>query len=60
MQSDLAELYGVQSKVLNQAVKSNKERFSVEFCFLLNNKELSNLMSQFATSSWGGLSFVKL
>jgi len=51
---DLAELYGVEVKVLNQAVKRNKERFPHNFCFLLNNKEMQNLKSQFVTSSWGG------
>jgi hypothetical protein len=51
---DLAELYGVEVKVLNQAVKRNTERFPQKFCFLLNNKEMQNLKSQFVTSSWGG------
>jgi hypothetical protein len=51
---DLAELYGVETKVLNQAVKRNKDRFPEKFCFLLNNREMQNLKSQFVTSSWGG------
>jgi len=51
---DLAELYRVETKVLNQAVKRNKERFPESFCYLLNNNEMQNLKSQFATSSWGG------
>ena len=51
---DLAELYGVETKRLNEAVKRNKERFPESFCFLLNNNEMRNLKSQFATSSWGG------
>jgi len=51
---DLAELYGVETKRLNEAVKRNKERFPQRFCFSLNKKEIQNLRSQFATSSWGG------
>jgi phage regulator Rha-like protein len=51
---DLAELYGVETKVLNQAVKRNKERFPQKFCFSLNKSEIQNLRSQFVTSSWGG------
>jgi hypothetical protein len=51
---DLAELYGVETKVLNQAVKRNKERFPPEFCFSLNNSEIRSLRSQIVTSSWGG------
>lgn len=51
---DLAELYGVEVRYLNRAVKRNIERFPSEFCFLLNNKEMLNLKFQFGTSSWGG------
>ncbi len=51
---DLAELYGVMVKRLNEQVKRNKERFPVEFMFQLTNEEWNNLKSQFATSSWGG------
>jgi len=54
LDSDLAELYGVETKRLNEAVKRNKERFPQKFCFLLNSREMQNLKSQFATSSWGG------
>ncbi|TAM99800.1 MAG: ORF6N domain-containing protein [Chitinophagaceae bacterium] len=49
--SDLAELYGVETKVLNQGVKRNKERFPEEFCFQLTHQEMENLRSQFVTSS---------
>lgn len=76
---DLAELYGVETKVLNQAVKRNLDRFPEDFRFQLNRLEVhslmsqivvvtdlksqivtssqddSNLRSQFATSSWGGI-----
>jgi hypothetical protein len=52
--SDLAELYGVETKVLNQAVKRNQDRFPKDFMFLLSDSEWENLKSQFVTSSWGG------
>jgi phage regulator Rha-like protein len=48
---DLALLYEVQTKVLNQAVKRNIERFPSDFMFQLNRKEFENLKSQFVTSS---------
>jgi hypothetical protein len=47
---DLAALYGVATKVLNQAVKRNRERFPADFMFQLTAKETSNLRSQFVTS----------
>src|SRR3990167_8243076 len=51
----LAELYGVQVKVLVQSVKRNKERFPEDFMFQLTEEEYTNLKSQIVTSSWGGL-----
>jgi hypothetical protein len=48
---DLALLYGVQTKVLNQAVKRNKERFPESFCFQLNKIEFTNWKSQIVTSN---------
>ncbi len=51
---DLAELYHVETKVLNQSVKRNIERFPEDFMFKLSKQELDNLRSQFVTSSWGG------
>jgi hypothetical protein len=51
----LAELYGVQPKVLVQAVKRKSSRFPEDFMFQLSREEFSNLKSQFVTSSWGGL-----
>ena len=51
---DLAQLYGVETKVLNQAVKRNLERFPIEFMFKPDNQELINLKSQIVTASWGG------
>ena len=50
----LAALYGVPVKVLNQAVRRNRERFPDDFMFQLDGVELDNLKSQFVTSSWGG------
>ena len=52
---DLAELYQVETKVLNQAVKRNIKRFPEDFMFQLTKEELDNLKSQFVTSSWGGV-----
>jgi hypothetical protein len=54
--TDLANLYGVETKVLNQAVKRNLKRFPEDFMFRLSPEEYSNLKSQFVTSSenWGG------
>ena len=47
---DLAELYGVQTKVLNQAVRRNSARFPANFMFQLTMEETAVLMSQFVTS----------
>ena len=52
---DLSKLYGVETRRLNEQVKRNLERFPLEFCFQLTEVECQNLMSQNATSSWGGL-----
>ena len=51
---DLAFLYEVQTRVLNQSVRRNKERFPDDFMFQLNREEYENLKSQFVISSWGG------
>ena len=51
---DLAILYGVENKRLNEQVKRNIERFPDDFMFQLDNDETHNLKSQIATSSWGG------
>lgn len=52
--SDLAELYDVETRVLNQAVNRNKERFPEDFMFQLNKPEWNNLKSQIVISSYGG------
>src|SRR3989338_8479719 len=69
LDADLAELYDVETKVLNQAVKRNSERFPEHFMFQLTDSEYKslrlqivtletgeseNLKSQFVTSRWGG------
>ena len=53
--SDLAWLYGVETRVLVQAVKRNIDRFPDDFMFQLTGKEFANLRSQSVTSrQWGG------
>ena len=51
LSSNLAELYGVEPKVLIQAVKRNIERLPEDFMFQLSNQEFTNLKSQIVTSS---------
>jgi len=67
LDSDLAKLYGVQTKVLIQAVKRNIDRFPEDFMFQLTVREVeglrcqfgtSNLRSQIVTSRWGGLRYL--
>jgi len=48
---DIAELYGVETRVLNQAVKRNAERFPEDFCFQLNDSEFENWKSQIVISN---------
>jgi hypothetical protein len=52
---DLAELYNVQTKALNQAVKRNISRFPDDFMFQLEEHEFEILKSQIVTSRWGGV-----
>ena len=47
---DLAEMYGVQTKVLNQAVKRNIERFPSDVMFQISSEEIQDWRSQFVTS----------
>jgi hypothetical protein len=51
LDSDLANLYGVPTKVFNQTIQRNAARFPVDFLFQLTREELTNLRSQFVTSS---------
>ena len=52
--ADLAELYGVETRRLNEQVRRNQNRFPADFIFELTSDEFADLKSQFATSSWGG------
>ena len=54
LDKDLAELYQVETRVLNQAVSRNMERFPKIFMFQLTQTEFDILKSQIVTSSWGG------
>ena len=56
MDSDIATLYGVETRRLNEQVKRNSERFPEDFMLRLSAAEFENLKSHFATSStnWGG------
>lgn len=54
LDSDLAILYGVETKVLVQAVKRNIDRFPEDFMFQLTKQEFQSLRSQFVTSNRGG------
>lgn len=51
---DIATLYGVETRAINQAVKRNIERFPDRYCFQLEKGELGFLKSQNVISSWGG------
>ena len=51
---DLAALYGVETRVLAQAVKRNHDRFPEDFMFRFSKDEYANLKSQIVISSWGG------
>lgn len=53
LDSDLARLYSVPTKALNQAVRRNKSRFPADFMFPLTKEEAANLISQFAISRLG-------
>ncbi len=54
LDKDLAALYEVETKALNQAVARNLDRFPEDFMFRLSIEEFDNLKSQIVTSSWGG------
>jgi len=54
LDKDLAELYGIETGVLNQAVTRNLDRFPEDFMFRVNKEEFTNLKFHFGTSSWGG------
>jgi len=54
LDQDLAELYGVETKRINEAVKNNPNKFPSDFYFELDVKETNDLKSKLSTSSWGG------
>jgi len=55
LDADLARIYGVPTKRLNEQVRRNTDRFPPDFAFLLTDQEVTNLRSQFATSSYEGI-----
>jgi phage regulator Rha-like protein len=57
LDSDLAELYEVETKQLKRAVRRNIKRFPDDFMFELTENEFTNLRSQFGTSNWGGVRY---
>ena len=54
LDEDLARMYGVSTRALNQAVKRHGNRFPGDFMFLLTRQEFTDLKSQSVTSRWGG------
>ncbi len=63
LDADLAALYGVETKRLNEQVRRNPDRFPADFMFRLSDQELADLRSQSATSSspaWGGRRYAPL
>src|SRR5204862_418985 len=54
LDADLAAIYGVTTKRLNEQFRRNRDRFPSDFAFRLTTTEFDNLRSQIATSSWGG------
>jgi len=55
LDADLARIYGVPTKRLNEQVRRNTDRFPPDFAFVLTDQEVTNLRSQFATSSCDGI-----
>jgi hypothetical protein len=54
LDAELASLYKVETRVLTQAVKRNRDRFPEDFMFQLSKEEFDNLRSQAVSTSWGG------
>jgi len=54
LDSDIAQLYGVETKVLVQATKRNLDRFPPDFMFQLTQEDVEILRCQIGTSRWGG------
>lgn len=55
---DLAEMYDVETKVFNQSIKRNLQRFPSDFMFTLTDKEFQSLRSQIVTSKRGGTRYL--
>ena len=60
LDADLATLYGVPLRMLNQAVRRNRARFPSDFMFQLTEAEVAISRSQSVTSSWGGRRYLPL
>jgi hypothetical protein len=60
LDKDLAELYGIETRVVKQAVKRNIKRFPVDFMFEPTEEELEILRSQIVISSWGGIRYAPM
>jgi phage regulator Rha-like protein len=60
LDKDLAELYGVKTKKLNEQVRRNLKRFPDDFMYHLTRQEVVILRSQIATSRWGGTRYLPL
>jgi phage regulator Rha-like protein len=54
LDSDVAELYGVETREINQAIRNNPAKFPEGYTFSLDSEEWNNLKSKILTSSWGG------
>ena len=54
LDSNVAEIYGVETKRINEAVKNNPDRFPDGYLLEMTEEESENLKSKFSTSSWGG------
>jgi len=60
LDSDLAELYDVETKQLKRAVRRHLNRFPEDFMFQLSKEDFQNLRSHFGTSSWGGTRYIPM
>ena len=60
LDSELADLYGVETRILLQSIRRNIERFPSDFMFQLSPEEFKILRSQIVTSSWGGRRYAPL
>lgn len=54
LDENLAKIYGVETRTLNQAIQRNIKRFPEDFMFQLTSQEFKDLKSQIVISSWGG------